>query len=64
VFRRVHLAHDARGLTACGLIVARLGEAHWRPTWALVPRPWRCARCKRVIAGRRATRAPMGWFRR
>ena len=55
--RRVHLARDGLGLTVCGLVAASLGtKGVWRPSWAMTPPAWRCARCRKIIATRRAQR--------
>lgn len=49
MIRRVHLARDPLGLTACGL-VAR--DRNHRARWTLpppTPRCWRCTACRRVL---------------
>jgi hypothetical protein len=62
--RRVHLARDGLGLTVCGLVAASLGtKGVWRPSWAMTPPAWRCARCRRAMASWQASRprAPLAW---
>jgi hypothetical protein len=60
MIRRVHLAGPRALLTACGLIAARVNA---RPRWSTplpaTPRPWRCARCMRVLRWRDRRTVPL-----
>ena len=42
---------------ATGLVAASLGsKGVWRPSWAMTPPAWRCARCKRALTAWQASR--------